>query len=349
MAMNIKELKPKVFIWQGRFSGGGAEKVTLELARACRRAGVEPVLGVFKKDSNFDFEQIEVPAPFPKRLLGYNSVFASIWMRLTRKLRDFDIVLAHVEGFWRGRKNIYVAHQAGDIQKAFYAKGAFSKLVYLPVYLISVWGLRTADLVFYATDTVKNFLIRKKVNGEILMTSSFMSFDGEVDKEESLLGNLDILFVGNDQKVKNLKSLVEAVHGEPGMSLDIIGVTGSNEENIYYHGWQEDVPGFIKKADLVCIPSFFEGFPLVSLEALSLGTPVLISRAALPYEIELWTEETETDVISIKQDLLRIKNSFSDIKKKALLAAPIIRETYETEKVTDREIKNMIIFWERNK
>ena len=123
----------------------------------------------------------------------------------------------------------------------------------------------------------------------------------------------------------------------------------SNEENIYYHGWQEDVPGFIKKADLVCIPSFFEGFPLVSLEALSLGTPVLISRAALPYEIELWTEETETDVISIKQDLLRIKNSFSDIKKKALLAAPIIRETYETEKVTDREIKNMIIFWERNK
>ncbi len=345
----MEELNPKVFIWQGRFSGGGAEKVTLELARACRRAGIEPTLGVFKKDDKFDFEQISVPAIFPKRLLGYNSVWASIWMRVTGKLRDFDIALAHVEGFWRGKKNLYIAHQAGDIQRAMRVKSLFSKIVYLPVYLMSVWGLRTADLVFYATDAVKNFLIRKKIKGERLMTASFMSFDGEIDREESLLGNMDILFVGNDQKVKNLSSLVVAVKGQEGMSLDIVGVNGKSDGNVTYHGWQEDVVGFIRKADVVCIPSFFEGFPLVSLEALSLGTPVLISRAALPAEIEIWTEETETDPETIREDLLRIKDNYADIKKKAILAAPIIRETYETEKVTDREIQNMIIFWQRNK
>lgn len=229
----MENLKPKIFIWQGRFSGGGAEKVTLELARACRRAGVEPVLGVFKKDQQFDFEQVVVPTVFPKRLLGYNSVFASIWMQMTGRLRQFDIVLAHVEGFWKGRKNFYVAHQAGDIDQAMRVKNIFSKVVYFPVYVASVWGLRTADLVFYATSAVKDFLVRKKIRGEMLSTSSFMDFEGTVDTEESLLDNLDVLFIGNDQKVKNLQSLVGAVRGQKGMSLDIIGVEGKDEENIF--------------------------------------------------------------------------------------------------------------------
>jgi glycosyltransferase involved in cell wall biosynthesis len=47
---------------------------------------------------------------------------------------------------------------------------------------------------------------------------------------------------------------------------------------ILFAGWRSDVPRLLASSDLFVLPSFFEGMPLVALEALALGVPVIGTR-----------------------------------------------------------------------
>ncbi|MGR4864812.1 glycosyltransferase [Caulobacter sp. LARHSG274] len=50
-------------------------------------------------------------------------------------------------------------------------------------------------------------------------------------------------------------------------------------------GWVGDVPGFLATGDVLAFPSFQEGFPLVLLEAMAAGLPVVSSAIAGPVEM----------------------------------------------------------------
>jgi glycosyltransferase involved in cell wall biosynthesis len=54
-----------------------------------------------------------------------------------------------------------------------------------------------------------------------------------------------------------------------------LGVSG----HILFLGNRSDVPDLMGAADLLCLPSYFEGHPLVILEALAAGLPVVASRS----------------------------------------------------------------------
>lgn len=47
---------------------------------------------------------------------------------------------------------------------------------------------------------------------------------------------------------------------------------------LYMHGWSQEPWDIAYNTDLLLIPSRFEGVPLVMLEALSLGIPILASN-----------------------------------------------------------------------
>jgi glycosyltransferase involved in cell wall biosynthesis len=49
--------------------------------------------------------------------------------------------------------------------------------------------------------------------------------------------------------------------------------------HICFLGSRSDVPDLMGAADLLCMPSYFEGHPLVALEALAAGLPVVATRS----------------------------------------------------------------------
>ncbi len=112
-----------------------------------------------------------------------------------------------------------------------------------------------------------------------------------------------IFYTGNHKKHKNLPNLIKSCSILPQKlrkeyPLVITGkITGESEKlvslarhfepdfRVIWAGWvnEEDLPGLYNLASLVVQPSFYEGFGLAPLEAMSCGTPVAASNAtAIP-------------------------------------------------------------------
>jgi glycosyltransferase involved in cell wall biosynthesis len=112
-----------------------------------------------------------------------------------------------------------------------------------------------------------------------------------------------ILFVGNLKRHKNLKGLVKAFYilqnkGIHDLHLVIVGKKtnmrsvedpksllenySSLQEKVHFFENMEDrdLPVLYQKASLCVIPSFYEGFGLPPIEAMSSGCPVVVSNAA---------------------------------------------------------------------
>ncbi len=111
-----------------------------------------------------------------------------------------------------------------------------------------------------------------------------------VELEDIDLPEKFVLFVGNNKKHKNLVSLVRAMKDRK-EKLIVVGkeAGGRRAENIEGDViWMRDVSTGVlatlySRAQVTVIPSYYEGFGLVGLEAMAYGCPVVASnRASLP-------------------------------------------------------------------
>lgn len=111
---------------------------------------------------------------------------------------------------------------------------------------------------------------------------------------------INLLFVGRHDEQKGLDILIEAylnvLQVRNDVKLRVIGeaVVNSNSydgkyANIEFLGWvgPDDIDTHYRKSDIVVMPSRWEAFGLVAIEAFRNGTPVLASdRGALPHIVE---------------------------------------------------------------
>lgn len=116
-------------------------------------------------------------------------------------------------------------------------------------------------------------------------------------------GNNNFVYIGRiGDPRKQVDRLLEALPNLKGKwTLDIFGSAGSEikdiafikkiqslnlEENIVFHGWINDPWSIIKKADLLLLNSYTEGFGLVLAEAMMRGIPCVSSDCPVgPREI----------------------------------------------------------------
>ena len=339
-----------VFVWHsgGR---GGAEKVMLDLAEGFRRyAGVEPVLGVFKKNEELDFEQVEAGRIFPKRLTGYNAIFASLRLKRRGILDNFDIVLSHGGGFWKTNKNFYVCHEAGDLDALARNLPLTSRLIFAPLKRISITAMAQADLVISATRECDEFLQRhaiKFVKGRNFVDTKFFRPGGKKPRDV-----FRVLFVGRNERRKNLPALKAACRKIKGVELLIVGTEGKDEGNIKHLGRVSDekLAELYRISHVFALPSLWEGFPISVLEAMASQTPVLAGVNAVPRELRKYAITFDP---SIRGEIDKVLNwaidNYEELQKLAQKARKFVEENFDRDKVVRWEIKTILSAFEEKR
>jgi glycosyltransferase involved in cell wall biosynthesis len=99
-----------------------------------------------------------------------------------------------------------------------------------------------------------------------------------------------VLFIGHEYKRKGLAELLDAMTLLPDFSLIVVGGASQDhqkyrrdvtslgiEDRVLFAGEHSDVRAFLAAATVFCLPSHYETMPLVALEALAAGVPIVLS------------------------------------------------------------------------
>jgi glycosyltransferase involved in cell wall biosynthesis len=155
--------------------------------------------------------------------------------------------------------------------------------------------------VIAISNSVRHFLIER---GEISNVSKihvvYYGYQEQIENKKKLSNtrhmSLRIGTVARLTKQKNLESLINAfaivIQEFPDSSLLIVGdgplhaqlknlsIALGIQENVEFLGRIDDVYSFMKKLDVFVLPSKYEGFGMVLLEAIDVGVPVIASRVS---------------------------------------------------------------------
>lgn len=95
------------------------------------------------------------------------------------------------------------------------------------------------------------------------------------------------IWVGTDRRRKGLDTAIEAVRGLRGVRLLVVGLAGESDGKIIYFGRVNEATKILlyNCADFLIFPTLYEGFPLVPLEAMACGLPIIISKECPTKEI----------------------------------------------------------------
>ncbi len=158
-------------------------------------------------------------------------------------------------------------------------------------------GLRLADHVVPNSHAGQSELLARGIDpGRLSVIPNGIALTPEMTEAPILRPHrpVKLLMVGSISRVKNHARVIEALANKPELNwtLDIVGRTTEPDvhaqllqrieasglsSRVKLHGAQQDLGPFYSQAHLMLLPSSFEGFPNVVLEAWAWGCPVLVS------------------------------------------------------------------------
>jgi glycosyltransferase involved in cell wall biosynthesis len=229
------------------------------------------------------------------------------------------------------RNNIFIQFNAGIKHKIllyFYS---------LSCYLSS--GISTVS------DSLKNIIINK-LNIKRTRISTIYNYVSKVSNkiryDETFVDDAKIYFIGRFEPQKNIPLLINAFNRLQDsygyQSLHLIGdgslskLIQSNVKNykfhkkIYFHGYSKDPFKLVSNNSILVLPSLYEGFPNVILEAMSVGMVVVSSDC----------ETGPSEIISNKDNGFLFKNN--DLDDLIYLLKSIIDGSYDLNAVSKKAI-----------
>lgn len=175
--------------------------------------------------------------------------------------------------------------------------------------------------------------------GDVYDDTRSLPFGGAADRR------INLLFVGRFDRQKGLDLLLPAFESarkrNPRLHLHLVGGAVRRTElpapqsGVTLHGWQppDKLDSFYRAADVLVVPSRWEGLPLVVPEALRNGTPVIVSnRSAMAKLVE---PGVTGDVFELNE--AAIAGCLERLDQAALRAMrPAARAAYESRFSIDR-------------
>jgi len=228
--------------------------------------------------------------------LAHTPLIPSLFFKLLKLPKDSIIHIHIAQAF-----SPEIVYLASKIKKIPYVAqvhtdiGHSSKLGFLlPLYkkLFLKRDLKNADKVICLSESYKKLLIKKYALEKNKLTVIPNGVKEEFFiKAKKKSNKINLLYVGRLSSEKNISKLLEAVFLlKNTVTLDIVGDgTLRNElkektkklklKNVIFHGRKsgKDLLELYKKANIFLLASDFEGQPLVLLEAMATGTPIIAS------------------------------------------------------------------------
>lgn len=201
-------------------------------------------------------------------------------------------------------------------------------------YLSAEWILSSATDTIVAISAYEHRLLDNiKLNCRLMLITN--GVEKPCSRPEPTSRTDDLVFVGRLDKQKGLDILLQhwpaisngrklLVAGEAVVSDADNKIYGSDLSNVKFLGWldQGSLAQVIRGCFGVVVPSRWEGFGLVAAEALSLGTPIIVSdRGALP--------EIATSEVGAVFSLSNVQDSFP-------AAIDVVERLYEAGNLNDR-------------
>jgi len=350
----MDSVKPRVFIWQGRWRGG-AEKITLGVGEAFKKYhGISPTLGVLEKREDVDFEQIVVKELFPERLIGYNAFLATWYLNKKGVLDRFDIAFSHGGLFLKTKNNFYVCHEASDLDLLGKNLSPLSRLAFLLIKRWRVASMKKANLIVSSVRGCDRFLERHGIKNYVRSSSFVDTKIFRPIKVPTPSEKFNVLFVGRKDPIKNFKGLRKVCWElKDKVNLYVAGIAIESEANVSYLGelTENELVQWYNRCDLFVLPSFWEGFPFVLLEGLACRTPILASKYAVPEILKEFTATFDPyKKNELKEKILWSIDNYDEMLNMAEKGYKFVIKNYDKEKVLKEETGTIIkVFFKSSK
>lgn len=328
------------------------------------------------KPLNISDESIHlVPLSFPSRF--YNSNGAISW--LERHGKSFDLIVIHGiwqllavrSALWAKRNNVqYVVWPHGSLIPLDLRKKKFLKMIIGPLVIGPM--LEKALSVLCTSEMEAEMLEKYRRNPLIKILPLPVDYSPSLSEDETMDGyqlpvddrDFVFLFMCRISFVKRLDLVLESMAGivknVPNIKLVIAGsyadekfekgirskiMTLNLDDNIIHTGWVNGARKYriLSRVDCLLLPSMYENFGIVSVEALKCGVPVIISpyvsiwKPIIDSKAGLLADTTISSLSYCMKEIVLNRDMFLELKSNTKKAAslfysdslePIYRQAY---------------------
>jgi len=308
--MRIIQLVPEVR------PGSGVEAVAYHLEQEWQRLGIQTA-----RFTLFEAAGSWLPAAggglrgkvvLLVRVVWFSTVGTLLARRMLARQPAGTVSICHNDAL---AGDVYVNH--GIIAVAMHARGhGWLRMVRNPLHLATWWrdsvryASRTHQVVVnltlqedvYLRETYRRVTPRTVVIGNGVDTERFAPDPAVRSTTRLGLGLQEAdqvaVFVGHEFDRKGLPQVLEALAGVEGVRLVVVGGTPDMIasasrtaaghgvlDRVTFVGTQPDPSSFLVAADLLVLPSAYEAYPLVVLEALACGVPVVATAVGSVPEV----------------------------------------------------------------
>lgn len=214
--------------------------------------------------------------------------------------------------------------------------------------------LRLADIIFVPSEFVKETLKDTDIKAKIIISPYGVKRNCLKKKRTNERTKLKIIYVGILTQRKGLSYLFDAISQlKNRVDLTLIGLPLKNTiqltNELKKYRWIPSAPNKtvmeeMRKSDLLVLPTLFDGFGLVILEAMSQGTPVITTKnSCAPEVIKNGKDGFIVPLRNSKEIVNKIKilNKDRELLKKMSNLAKKKSEEFTWEKYTSKIIKNI--------